>query len=134
MEIIGQNGAGKTTLIKLMLNLINKDNGKVKIFNNITIYDAKEDIGTVLDYSFFPEILKIKDIDLILKNIYKNYDQKLFNKYLTLFKLKNNSLIKELSTGMKKKLEIACALSHKQKLLILDEQTSMNKYFFKIVR
>ena len=56
--LIGENGAGKTTLIKLLLNIIRKDAGNIKIFNkNLeeSELDIKEDIGVVLDNSFFPE-------------------------------------------------------------------------------
>lgn len=122
--VVGQNGAGKTTLIKLILEIINKNDGKINIFNGKKINDAKEDIGVVLDGAFFPEILKINDINCIMKSIYKNWDEAMFKNYLKEFKLGNNKSLKELSTGMKKKLEIAVSLSHHPKLLILDEPTS----------
>ena len=57
-------------------------------------------------------------------NIYKSWDEQLFFKYLKDFSLNENMLIKNLSKGMKKKLEIITALSHHPKLLILDEPTS----------
>ena len=122
--LVGQNGAGKTTLIKLILEIINKDNGDINIFGNQNIKNSKEKIGVVLDQAFFPELLKINDIKLIFESIYKNWDNDLFNKYLKDFNLTDNKALKELSTGMRKKLEIACALSHHPDLLILDEPTS----------
>lgn len=123
--LVGQNGAGKTTLIKSILELVNKNSGEVKIFGSDDISKAKEDMGVILDNTFFPEILRVNDINSILKSMYKKWDEELFKKYLNQFDLdKNNYLIKELSTGMKKKLEIACAFAHKPKLLILDEPTS----------
>lgn len=124
--LIGENGAGKTTLIKSILNIINIDSGDIKIFNknNKDEYLVKEDIGVVLDGMFFPEIMTANDINIVMKSIYKNWDCELFNKYLSDFKLIKNQKIKELSKGMRKKLEIATALSHHPKLLILDEPTS----------
>ncbi len=125
--LIGENGAGKTTLIKSILNIINPDSGKIKILDKDNKkYDSliKEDIGVVLDDTFFPEILTAYDINSIMKNIYKNWDENLFNKYLNDFKIANNKKIKTLSKGMRKKLEIATALAHHPKLLILDEPTS----------
>ncbi len=123
--LIGENGAGKTTLIKCILNIINNYKGEIKIFNLDNKKDSlKEEIGVVLDNSFFPEILKVKDIDTIMKSIYQKWDSKLFFKYLQDFQLPNDKTLKELSKGMLKKLEIATALSHHPKLLILDEPTS----------
>lgn len=59
-----------------------------------------------------------------MKNIYKNWDEKLYFKYLENFKLPKNKISKEFSSGMKMKLKITVALSHHPKLLILDEPTS----------
>lgn len=125
--LIGENGAGKTTLIKLILNIINRDSGTIKIFNKEgkeNELDIKEDIGVVLDNTFFPEILNPKDIDSIMKDIYKNWDSKLFYKYLKDFKITPNQILKTMSKGMRKKVEIATSLAHHPKLLILDEATS----------
>lgn len=125
--LIGENGAGKTTLIKSILNIIRLDKGNIKIFEKEVKKnecEIKENIGVVLDNMFFPELLMPKDINSIMKEVYKNWDEQLFNKYLSEFKLKNNQSIKSMSKGMRKKLEIATALSHHPKLLILDEPTS----------
>ena len=125
--LIGENGAGKTTLIKLMLNIIKSDNGEIKIFgkdNKRKEKEIKEDIGVVLDNMFFPELLNAKDINNSMKDIYKNWDSKLYFSYLKEFDLPDNKSLKSMSKGMIKKLEIATALAHKPKLLILDEPTS----------
>ena len=125
--LIGENGAGKTTLIKTILNIIHKDKGKIKIFNKKLEENEiaiKEEIGVVLDNTFFPEILNAKNIDTIMKDIYKNWDSKLFYQYLEQFKIKDNQILKNMSKGMRKKVEIAATLSHHPKLLILDEATS----------
>lgn len=125
--LIGENGAGKTTLIKSILNILKIDEGNIKIFNkdfNKEENTIKEDIGVVLDNMFFPEILTPKDINIVMKDIYKKWDEKLFKKYLNDFGLNINKQIKTMSKGMRKKIEIATSLSHHPKLLILDEPTS----------
>lgn len=125
--LIGENGAGKTTLIKTLLKTISIDSGNIKVFGkNLDSAETniKEDIGLVLDNSFLPELITVKDVNSIMQGIYKNWDSNLFNKYVTTFNLPLKKQIKTLSKGMKKKLEIATALAHHPKLLILDEPTS----------
>ena len=125
--LIGENGAGKTTLIKSILGIIKKDAGEIKIFEkDYKEYEPtiKEDIGVVLDNTFFPEILNVKDINSSMKSIYKNWDSKLFFKYIEEFKIPTNKKLNYMSKGMINKIEIATALSHHPKLLILDEPTS----------
>lgn len=127
MGFIGENGAGKTTTIKSILNIINRDSGEIKIFgldNKENERKIKEDIGVVLDDSFLSEYLNPSDINKIMKNIYKNWDEKLYFKYIEDFKLPKEKISKEYSSGMKMKLKIATAISHNPKLLILDEPTS----------
>ena len=127
MGFIGENGAGKTTTIKAILNIINRDSGQIKIFgldNKENERNIKEDIGVVLDDSFLSEYLNPSDINKIMKNIYKNWDEKLYFEYIEEFKLPKEKISKEYSSGMKMKLKIAVALAHHPKLLILDEPTS----------
>ena len=127
MGFIGENGAGKTTTIKAILDIIKSYSGEVKIFgldNRQNDKKIKENIGVVLDDMFFPEILTPNDINNTMQGIYKNWDSKMFYNYLKEFSLLPNKQIKTFSKGMRKKLEIATALSHHTKLLILDEPTS----------
>ena len=125
--LIGENGAGKTTLLKSILNVVKINEGSIKIFDKDFKKEEniiKEEIGVVLDNTFFPELLSPNDINIIMKGIYKNFDSDLFFKYLKDFNLNSKTIIKEMSKGMRKKLEIITALSHHPKLLILDEPTS----------
>lgn len=127
MGFIGPNGAGKSTTINLMLNLLSKDEGKITLYgkdNTQLSHIDKEQIGVVLDESCFCETLTVKDVDKIMKNIYKNWQQDKFNTMVRNFGLAKDKKIRDYSKGMKMKLSIACAMCHEAKLLILDEATS----------
>ena len=124
--LIGENGAGKTTFLKSLLGIIQSE-GSIQIFGrdmNEEAREIKEDIGVVLDNSFFPEVMTANDIHKIMKNLYKNWDPGLFFSYLDKFSLPRNKAIKTFSKGMRKKLEIVTSLAHHPKFLILDEPTS----------
>lgn len=124
--LIGENGAGKTTTIKSILNII-KSEGEIQVFGKDIKQNEKEiksKLGVVLDDSFLSEYLTPKKINLIMKNFYNTWDKELFENYIKLFKLPENKMIKDFSSGMKMKLKIATAISHKPQILILDEPTS----------
>lgn len=123
---VGENGAGKTTTIKSILNITNAS-GDIKILGkNIKEYEKeiKQNIGVVLDDSFLSDYLTAKQINLIMKDIYKEWNENKYINYLKQFNLPTNKLLKDYSSGMKMKLKIATAISHNPKLLILDEPTS----------
>ena len=125
MGLVGSNGAGKSTMIKAILDLIRPDDGEIKIDGESNKNEAsREDIGVVFDEIKFPQIFTVRDIRAVLRSVYKNWDDALYNKYITQFNLPEKKKIKDLSRGMKMKLSIAAALAHKPKLLILDEATS----------
>lgn len=127
MGFIGENGAGKSTTIKLILGLIKKNSGEIKILGstqNNNEENIKEHIGAVIDESCFPDNLCINDINMILKNIYSTWEEQKFLYYADKFSLPAKEAVKNYSRGMKMKLSIAVALSHDSKLLILDEATS----------
>lgn len=127
MGFIGPNGAGKSTTIKLLMNLIQKDSGSIKIFgldnvaHNISI---KERIGFVYDENHFYEDLTVSEMAKIIRPFYSRWDEPLFQQYVKQFNLPLKKKIKVLSKGMKMKFSLAIALSHHAELLIMDEPTS----------
>lgn len=127
MGLIGENGAGKTTTIKLIMNLLKKDDGTIEIFDKDNCKyerEIKEKIGFVYDDCFYYENLSIKDNGKIFANFYKLWNWDAFNKYISDFGLNEKQKVKELSKGMKMKFAIALALSHGAEFLIFDEPTS----------
>lgn len=128
MGFIGENGAGKTTAMKLALGLIKPTHGDIFLFGkNIKDADAKqlkEQIGVVLEEATYPETMNIKQVEQVLRHVYKTWNNKKFKELTQKFSLPWNKDIKDFSRGMKMKLSLCAALSHDSRLLILDEATS----------
>lgn len=127
MGLIGQNGSGKTTTIKLLLNLIRRDQGSIKILGLDNLQEEikiKDQIGIVLDEPPFPGRLTLKQIANIVSGHYSQWNQKEFLNCVEQFRLPLEKKFETLSTGTKTKFSLAIALSHGAKLLILDEPTS----------
>ncbi len=127
MGFIGPNGAGKTSTLKLIMNLIGRDSGSIKVFgqdNIIKQREIKQRIGFVYDENYFFEELTVDEMKRIIAPFYRNWEEKLYRKYLKDFDLPPRKKIKDLSRGMKTKFSLALALSHQAELIIMDEPTS----------
>lgn len=127
MGFIGQNGAGKSTTMKAILNIIKTDGGSIKLLGMDHIKDEaqiKECIAAVFDECPFHDSFKAKQINILFRGLYQNWDEKQFFDYLDRFHLPRKKKIGEFSKGMKMKMQIAAALSHKARLLIMDEPTT----------
>ena len=127
MGLIGENGAGKSTTIKLILDMIRRDEGTITLLGrdnreNITL--TKQDIGVVLDEVGIPACLSAVQVGKVMARTFTRWDKELYAQYLKKLNLPEKRPFKEYSKGMKMKLGIAVALSHHPKLLILDEATS----------
>ena len=124
MGFIGPNGAGKTTTIKLILNVIKSDSGSVKLFGRDSVTVQNEDIGVVMDTPLYVDEWTVNDVEKAISPFYQQWDGRKFADLLKQFGLDRKKKIKDLSRGMKVKLQIASAFSHNAVLLILDEPTS----------
>lgn len=125
--IVGKNGAGKSTIIKAILGLIKPDGGLVTINRKeVSTLGAadKLSIGAALSDSGFSSYLSIKDIICILKKMYPAFDEAFFRKSCSGQGLELGKKIKDFSTGMRAKLRVLTAISHKAGLLIMDEPTA----------
>lgn len=127
MGFIGQNGAGKTTTIKALLNIIKHDGGSVKILGMDNIeneLEIKSQLAAVFDELPFHDDFNANQLNTVLKDIYKEWNTETYKRYLERFSLPERKKIGQFSKGMKMKLQIATALSHNAKLLVMDEATT----------
>lgn len=124
---IGKNGSGKTTTIKLIMNMLIPSSGEVTLFDKKMLnneIEIKQHIAYIGINSGFPIDCKLKIIKKIISPFYKNWDDNIYKNYMKKFNLDENKKFKDLSQGMKKQFELVIALSHKPKLLIMDEPTA----------
>lgn len=125
--IIGKNGAGKTTIIKSILGMMPLDEGEISVLgmpiekNENAI---KNKTGIVMDNGYFYETLSLLKMKNIISKFYTDWDENAFSYYMNYFQLPVQKKIKELSTGMRAKYNIALALSHNADLIIMDEPSS----------
>lgn len=127
MGFIGQNGAGKTTTIRALLNITKIDGGTINMLG-MNLYEneyaIKEQIAAVFDELPFYDGFTAKTLGIMFEGMYGNWNKELYYSYLERFHLPTKKKISKFSKGMKMKLQIATALSHGAKLLIMDEATT----------
>lgn len=129
--LLGPNGSGKTTTMNCILSLLTYDKGTVEVFGKPMTYDnyeAKRDIGVVLqNVAVYDELTVYENVDYFCGLYIK--DKKLRKQYveealefvdLTDFK---KFYPKKLSGGLLRRLNIACGIAHKPKLIFFDEPT-----------
>ena len=129
---VGANGAGKTTTIRAALGLIKLDAGEVHLFGQHCGTDApgetqrhlRSRIGLVLDTCPFPSTLKVGQIETLVGPAHPTWSRETFARFIERFGLDPKAKVKDLSRGMGMKLQLACALSHNARLLVLDEATA----------
>lgn len=127
MGFIGENGAGKSTTIKLILNMLHRENGCIQVLGMDNLKEEKaikERLGVVLGEPNLPGNMNGIKISRMMSGIYSRWEEEAFFANLDKFGLKKEMKLKAYSRGMKMKLSIAMALSHQAQLLILDEPTS----------
>ena len=129
--LLGPNGSGKTTTINCLLSLLSYDKGTIEIFGQPMSpdnYDIKRQIGVVMqDVAVFNELTVKENIEcfcsLYVKD--KNLCRKYVEEAIAFVGLEDfaNFYPKKLSGGLLRRLNIACGIAHKPKLIILDEPT-----------
>lgn len=129
--LLGPNGSGKTTAINCLLSLLKFDKGTIEIFGKEmkpAAYDIKQNIGIVMqNVAVFDELTVYENIDyfcgLYIKDRKKR--KELVEQAIEFVSLKDfvKFYPKKLSGGLLRRLNIACGIAHKPKLIILDEPT-----------
>lgn len=125
--LIGPNGAGKTTIVKLVMNLVRRDAGEIRVFgfdNRASEVEVKSRIGFVYDEPGFWDDRSLDAHRRALGAFYPRWSDATFRRLAEEFGLSLDRKYKTLSHGAKTKFALAMALSHEADLLIMDEPTA----------
>ena len=129
--LLGPNGSGKTTTINCLLSLLSFDKGNIEIFGKKMTpvsYDIKKDIGIIMQNVVVSDELTVREnIDYFCGLYIKDKDErrKCVDDAIKFVGLEDfvKFYPKKLSGGLLRRLNIACGIAHKPKLIILDEPT-----------
>ncbi len=129
--LLGPNGSGKTTTINCILSLLSFDKGEIKVFDKEMkpdSYDIKRQIGVVMqNVAVFDELTVYENVDYFCGLYIKDKDMKkqYVDEAIRFVGLEDYTkfLPKKLSGGLLRRLNIACGIAHKPKLIFFDEPT-----------
>ncbi|HWT27044.1 MAG TPA: ABC transporter ATP-binding protein [Mobilitalea sp.] len=129
--LLGPNGSGKTTAINCILSLLKYDKGSIEIFGKPmtpNAYDIKKDIGIIMqNVAVFDELTVYENISYFCSLYIKDKAEvkRLTEEAIEFVSLEDYKKFypKKLSGGLLRRLNIACGIVHKPKLIILDEPT-----------
>jgi len=129
--LLGPNGSGKTTTINCLLSLLQYDKGDIEIFGkkmSPTNYEIKSQIGVVLqNVAVFEELTVLENVDYFCSLYIKDKEtrKQYVEEAIEFVGLEDYKKFfpKKLSGGLLRRLNIACGIAHKPKLIILDEPT-----------
>ncbi len=129
--LLGPNGSGKTTTINCILSLLSYDKGEIKVFGkemNPNSYDIKQEIGVVMqNVAVFEELTVYDNVDYFCGLYIKDKEKRkqYVDEAIEFVGLEDYTkfLPKKLSGGLLRRLNIACGIAHKPKLIFFDEPT-----------
>lgn len=140
--LVGPNGSGKTTLLHLLMGLYKPSEGEIKV-DDMTYEDGEkvllDNLGVVLVEDLFEGSLTLLENGRDYGKYYSRYSEVTLKEYLERFKLEPQQPYRKLSKGQKLKYQLAFALAHDPKLLVLDEPTGnfdpgFREEFFRILK
>lgn len=125
--LVGTNGAGKTTTLRILVNIINPDQGCARVLGRDTrklSYHDYREIGYVSENQVLPERLTIDQYFSYLRGLYPNWDQGQERGLRRKMELPPDRSLSKLSHGMRMKTVLVAGLAFRPRLLILDEPLS----------
>lgn len=127
LGLLGRNGAGKSTTLLTLLGLIHAAAGEIQVLGMpmpAAAVEVRRGTGFVPEQAAFYEHLNAAQTAALVAPFYPSWDQSLFDEHLTRLEIEPRKPVRSYSKGMRVKLSLALALSHRPRLLVLDEPTA----------
>ncbi|MFC4138312.1 MULTISPECIES: ABC transporter ATP-binding protein [unclassified Microbacterium] len=122
--LMGDNGSGKTTLLKILAGVLAEWQGEVRVAGHIPGPESKALVSFLPDASFLPDTHKPADSIAQFARFFADFDEAKARQMVDFFGLPWDRTLKEMSKGMREKLQISLAMSRRAKVYLLDEPIS----------
>ena len=119
--LLGKNGMGKTTLIKLINDLLTKDEGSIKVNGKEIGVESKKIISYLPERTYLNKQMTALEVIKYFDDFYDNFDSNKAKKLLEDLNIDVNLKLSKMSKGMQEKVQLVLVMSRKAKLYILDE-------------
>lgn len=125
LVISGLNDPGKLSILETIMGISPIDSGKILIFGREYQPELREDIGFVFNENLGVfDVFKVDDLNKLMSELFSKWNCEKYYNYVQKFNIPKDKPYYQLSRGKQKKLDIAVALAHSAKLLLLDDPTT----------
>ncbi|MGB4135561.1 MAG: ABC transporter ATP-binding protein [Microbacterium sp.] len=122
--LMGDNGSGKTTLLKILAGVLAEWDGSVRVAGHRPGPESKALVSFLPDASFLPDSHKPADSIALYARFFADFDTEKARGMVDFFGLPWDRSLKEMSKGMREKLQVSLAMSRRAKVYLLDEPIS----------
>ncbi len=124
VALLGENGAGKTTLLKILAGVLSDWEGEVRVCGYRPGPESKALVSFLPDASFLEDGLTCEEAVVLFARFFADFDADRARSMIEFFHLPAGRALKELSKGMREKLQVALAMSRRARVYLLDEPIS----------
>ena len=119
--LLGPNGSGKTTLLKLANGLLQPDSGEILIDGKKPSKETKSIVSYLPERTYFADWMRTEQLLDLFQDFYADFDRKRAEEMLQHMNIQPKMRIKEMSKGMREKVQLILVMSRRAKLYLLDE-------------
>ncbi len=122
--LLGENGCGKTTLLKVLAGVLSEDAGDISIAGHRPGPESKALVSFLPDASFLPDHARVTECVRMYRDFFTDFDEAKADDLIGFFGLDQSMRLKEMSRGMREKVQVALAMARRAKVYLLDEPIS----------